>query len=176
MTMKTRLLLAGIALAGIAAFILSAGPSQASFLGDDLPAVVKKIAGEIKKGNAAEAKKLSAATVKNNKLIDEMSDLMHMYRPTDKGGLGIENDLKKANAKNAEEVANLVRAMAELTAAKGWAEPKGKRTKKAWNDFADEMRSAADGLAKAKTDKAATEAAGKVLNSCTRCHSVFKDS
>ncbi|MSQ94398.1 MAG: hypothetical protein EXR98_07560 [Gemmataceae bacterium] len=174
MTTKTRIWLAGITLTAIFALLQASADSYAQG-GDELPAVVKKIAAALKKGDADAAKKLTTATAKNVKLIDEISDLMHMYRPVDKGGLGIESSLKKATAKNAEDLANLVRAMADLSIAKGWADPKGKRTKKAWNDLNDEMRTAADGLAKAKNDKAAAAAAAKVTNTCNRCHTLFKD-
>lgn len=175
MTTKARLCIAGLTLASVATFILTAGNSQASLLGEDLPAVVKKIAAEIGAGKADQAKKLAEAAAKNKKLIEEISDLMHMYRPSDKGGLNIEADLKKASAANAKDLGNRVQAMADLTIAKGWADPKGKRTKKAWNDFTEEMRTAGAGLAKAKNDAEAKAAATKVTNACTRCHTIFKD-
>jgi hypothetical protein len=149
--------------------------SASSEGGDELPAVVKKIAASIKKGDVDGARKLAKATAANPKLIEEIPDLMHMYRPTDKGGLGIEKALKKTTAKEADELGNQVIAMAELTLAKGWPKDQGKRTKKAWNEFTEEMRAAAQDLAKAKNDKAAYAAATKVNNACTRCHTVFKD-
>lgn len=174
MTTKTRIGIAGIAL--VAAFgLIYVSQATSAEGGDDLGKIVKDIAKSIKKGDNDAAKKLAAATAKNPKLIDEIPDLMHMYRPSDKGGLNIENDLKKATAKNADELANLVRAMAELTIAKGWDKNQGKRTKKAWNDLTEDMRKAADGLAAAKNDTAAATAASKVTGSCKRCHDIFKD-
>src|ERR1022692_2963945 len=114
MMTKSRVGLAAVLLlAGFGLIVLS-GPSKAE-VGKDLPTTVKGIAVEIKKGNDAGAKKMATAAAKG---IDEISDLMHMYRPTDKGGLGIEAMLKKATPKNAEEAANLTLAMAELTLAK----------------------------------------------------------
>lgn len=79
------------------------------------------------------------------------------------------------NGKNAEDVGNFVRAMAELTQAKGWAMNFRTRTKKAWSDNTEELRMAAEGLAKANNDKAAFAAASKVIACCNRCHSTFKD-
>src|ERR1017187_6875243 len=66
----------------------------------DLPAIVKTMADLFKKGDTDSARKLAAATSKDPMLIDEITDLMHLYRPTNKGGLGIETALKKANGKN----------------------------------------------------------------------------
>ena len=173
MTTSLRAPLTSIALAAV--FGLTYISTCSAEVGDDLPAIVKKIAASFQKGDVAGAKKLAAATAKNEKIIDDIPDLMHMYRPADKGGLEIEKRLKKPAVKDAEELGNQVIAMAELTVAKGWAKDQGKRTKKAWNEFAEEMRGAAQDLAKAKTDKAVASAATKVNNACTRCHTVFKD-
>jgi hypothetical protein len=171
MNTKSRIGLAVVlAMTGFGLIVLS-GPSQAE-VGEDLPKVVKKIAAELKKGNDAGAKKMAVAAARK---IDEISELMHMYRPEDKDGLGLEAALKNATPKNAEELGNLTRAMAELTLAKGWDEPKGKKTKKAWNDFTMEMSAAAKDLAKAKDAAAVTKAATKVNDTCARCHSIFKN-
>lgn len=174
MTTKIRIGIAGIALAlGFGLIYVSQATSAEG--GDDLGKVVKEIAKSIKGNDAAGAKKLAEKTAKNPKLIEEIPDLMHMYRPTDKGGLNIENDLKKVTAKNASELGHLVLAMGELTLAKGWEKNQGKRTKKAWNDLTEAMNKAGADLAKAANDKAATVAAGKVTASCKHCHDVFKD-
>jgi hypothetical protein len=175
MTTKARIWLAGITLVAGFGLIYVSTPTQAAAQAKDLPSAVKDIAAEIKNGKADAAKKLAAATAKNVKLIDEISDLMHMYRPSSKGGLEIENNLKKATVKNAVELGNLVNAMAELTIAKGWPENKGKRTKKAWNDFTEEMKDASIQLAKSTKPADVKTAAEKVTAACNRCHSIFKD-
>lgn len=174
MTTFARSLLAGITLLAIFAGLQSPGDSYAQGAGD-LPAEIKKIAAALKKGDTDGAKKLAAATAKNVKLIEEMSDLMHMFRPVDKGGLGIEKNLKKLAVKDAQDLGNLSAAMAEIILAKGWTKDQGKKTKKAWNDYGEEMRIASAGLALAKDAAAVTAAATKVNNACTRCHNVFKD-
>src|ERR1017187_8209671 len=110
MTTNIRLGIAGTTLVALFGLIYVSAPSHAAAGADELPATVKKIAAMIKKGDTDAAKKLTEATAKDKKLIDEISDLMHMYRPEDKGGLGIANSLKKATVKNADELANLVRA------------------------------------------------------------------
>jgi hypothetical protein len=174
MTTKVRIWIAGITLLAMFALIYLSGPSYAHGQ-DDLAQTVKKIAVAINKGDNDGAKKLAAATAKNAKLIDEISDLMHMYRPKDKGGLGIEKALKNPAPTDAQELGNLVNAMAELTLAKGWPMDEGKKTKKAWNDFAAELRAAGQQLAKANDAKGVTAAATKITNVCNRCHSLFKE-
>ncbi len=174
MTTKIRMGIAGITFLMMAGLVYTASASFA-LEGADLPKTVKDIAAAFKKGDAAGAKKLAAATAKNPKLIDDIGDLMLMYRPSDKGGLGLENSLKKATLKNADELAYLTIAMAELTVTKGWDKPNAKRTKKAWNDFSEELRAAGEELAKAKNAKSVAEAATKVNNVCGACHLKFKD-
>jgi hypothetical protein len=171
MMRKSRIGLAAVLTTTGFGFICLAGTSEANY-GDDLGKTVKKIAAEIKKGNEASAKKMAKAAVLK---IDELSEIMHLYRPTDKEGLGIENELKKPTAKDGAELGNLVRAMAAVTAAKGWEEDMGKRNPKAWAQFTSKMDDAAKNLAKAKSAKEVTEAATKVLDSCDACHKVFKN-
>lgn len=169
-----RVSLIGFTVAALLGLTLASASSSMEG-GDELPATVKKIAAAYKKGDADAAKKLAAATAKNVKLIEEIPDLMHMYRPLDKGGLGIEKALKKLEVKDAAEIGFYVVAMAELTVAKGWPKDQGKRTKKAWNEISEEMRAAAQDLAKAKNEKAVAATARKVENACNRCHMIFKD-
>jgi cytochrome c556 len=172
MMTKSRIGLAAVlSVAGLGLIVLSA--RSEAIAGDDLAKKVKAIAALIEKGKDADAKKSAQTAAKK---IDEMSELMGMYRGEDKGGIGIEPGLKKATLKDAKELANLTRAMAELTRAKGWDEPSGKKTKAAWNGFTDRMEKAAKELAAAKTDAEVTKAAGKVTDSCSACHMVFKNN
>lgn len=174
MRTKIRCWIIGTTLAAGIGLVYWCGPVQA---GDpkDLPSVVKDIAKSLKAGNLDAAKKVAAATVENRKLIDETSDLMHIFRPTDKGGLGIEKELKKPNVKDAERLGNLSAAMAELILAKGWPKDQGKRTKKGWNEYAETMRAASLDLAKANNAQKVTAAATKINNSCVGCHAIYKD-
>ncbi len=71
---------------------------------------LRDIAAEFKKGRDDNANKLAVAAAKN---IEEISDLMELFRPVNKGGLGIGTKLKalaKApNAKDATELGHLSR-------------------------------------------------------------------
>jgi hypothetical protein len=173
MMTKSRIGLAAVlTVAGFGLIVLSARSYAEA--GDDLAKKVKAIAAQIEKGNDADAKKSAKEAAKK---IDEMSDLMGMYRTEEKGGIGIEAGLKKATLKDAKELANLTRAMAELTLAKGWDEPAtAKKNKNAWNAFTQRMDKAAKELAAAKTDGDVTKAADKVTQSCSACHMVFKNN
>lgn len=55
----------------------------------DLRENVRNIAKLFKDKNVTGAKKLAQLTARDPKLIEEIPDLMHMYRPVDKGGLSI---------------------------------------------------------------------------------------
>jgi hypothetical protein len=189
---------AGITLAAIAGLI---GMSEASFVeGEkDIKGTVAKIADALKAGDKETAKKLATAAAKN---IDEIGDVMHMFRPREKGGMGIGPKVFGTNkAKDGIEItlrdlardvpANVAKqsdaleaagyyiaAIAELTAAKGWAKDSGKKTKKAWNEYSEEMTNLGIAFAKAANGKGAQQmktAAAKLNENCNRCHSLFKE-
>jgi hypothetical protein len=171
MTTTVRLWIAGVAFTAALCLVYVASPAYA--LGDkDLQKTVKDIAAAFKKGNAEEATKMA---VKSAKGIAEVADLMEMYRPVNKGGLGLENNLKKPTVKNAEELGNLAAAMAELTLAKTpEKDAGGGKTKAAWVEYTKQLREGSLELAKAKDAKAVKTAAEKVNNACAACHSKFK--
>jgi hypothetical protein len=154
----------------------------------------------IKKGDDAAAKKMAAALAKGIG-EDELGDLMHMFKPRIKGGLGV-GEVKGPNpAKDGIEVmirdyardvpgnvgkqaANLettgywIAALAQVTHAKAPKRDIGKKTIKAWNEYSSDMHKAGIAFAKAAAGKGAQEiktAASKVYSSCNNCHSVFKD-
>jgi hypothetical protein len=168
---KSRIALAAVLTMTGFGMIALAGSTKTSY-GDDLAKDIKKIAAEFKNGKEDSAKKMAKAAAEK---VDELSEIMHLYRPTDKDGLGIEGSLKKATPKDAVELANLTRAMAAVTLAKGWEENKGKKNSKAWRQFTGNMDDAAKNLAKAKSADDVTKAANKVLDACDACHKVFKN-
>jgi hypothetical protein len=200
MTTKVRLGIAGIALAAGFASIYLSSPSYAG--GDkDLKTVVRKIADAIKKGDKEGAKKLAAAAVKNKNLVDEITDVMHMFRPRKKGGMGIgekagSNPVKDGieitlrdlgrdvpgnvgkQAEALETTGYWIAAISELSTAKGWPKDQGKKTKKSWNEYSEEMSKLGVSFAKAAAGKGAGEiktAAAKLNENCNRCHSIFKE-
>ncbi len=197
MAAKVRYLMVGItsvAVLGLAYLSVAAAAQE----GKDIPATVKKIAELIKKKDDAGAAKVAAAAGKN---IEELSDLMHMFRPRNKGGLGVGDkamanptkdgievylrdlarDVPATVAKQAEALETTgywIAAMADLSHAKAPTKDQGKKTKKAWNTYSADMREAGIAFAKAATGKGAQEiktAAAKVNASCNNCHSIFKD-
>jgi cytochrome c556 len=198
MTAKLRLFIVAVVLAGVAGLLFTAGPTQAQGEGKDVPATVRKIADMIKAKNHDGAAKTAAAAAKN---IEELPDLMSMFRPRNKGGLGIgekamanpskdgievflrdlARDVPGNVAKQAEALETTgfwIAAMGELSIAKAPAKDQGKKTKKAWIGWSTDMREAGIAFAKAAQSKGAQEiktAAGKVNATCNNCHSVFKE-
>ena len=82
------------------------------------------------------------------------------------------------DAKNNEEAASWIAALAELTAAKPEFRPMGKKTMADWNKKAAMFRAEADVFAKAIADrdlKAVQKGAQAVLATCTNCHIVYKE-
>ena len=198
MTSKVRWWVAGVTFAAVCGLVYVSSPSQANEGDKDLEASVKKIAGAIKSGDTAGAKKMAEASAKK---IDEVSDLMHLFR-TRKGGLGygskvgtnpatdgLEKKIQEftkavppavASQKDLNmEAATWIAALADLTLAK--TPPKdgpGGKTKKAWIGWAKDLRDAADEFSKASAagnGAAMSKAANKLNNACLSCHSKFKE-
>jgi hypothetical protein len=196
MTTKVRLAIASVMLAATLALASSAtsgGPEKA------VGAAVEKIGDAIKKGDADATKKL-AAKASGMKEIEDNADLMHLFKPRNKGGMGwgskaganpatdglekrVQEYAKNVKANEAtdpnnEEAGRWIAAMAEMiklrVPAKDMA---GGKTKKAWSEFADATREAADGFTKAAAGKNAATikgAADKLNTTCLNCHSKFK--
>jgi hypothetical protein len=156
------------------------------------------IADALKKGNADDAKKLAAAAAQ--KLTN--AQLMHLYKPRNKGGMGYSSTAGKNPATDGlekkiqefakgvpqnlvaqvaanEEAALWMAALAEITLAKAPAKngPQGK-TIKAWTDWSNDLRKASTDFAKAAAAKDAKDMskhAAKMYSTCVACHSKFKD-
>jgi hypothetical protein len=160
---------------------------------------IKKLSEVVKKGNADDTKKAVAEAAKK---FAEPSELMHMYRPRKKGGMGwgategknpaadglekkIQEFAKGVPATAANDVANNVEAgqwmvaLAEIT--KSMAPTKdaaGGKTKKAWIGWSEELRDASNTFIKAAEAKKGTDmakAASKINSLCINCHSKFKE-
>jgi hypothetical protein len=200
MTTQLRILVAGSMLTAVFGLVFLSGPSQAA--GEkDLKSTVRKIADAIKKGDKDGAKAMAAAAVKDKGLVEEIADIMHMFRPRNKGGMGIGEKAGPNPAKDGIEItlrdlgrdvpANVAKqaealettgywisAIAELSSAKGWDKDSGKKTKKAWTQYSDEMSKLGVDFAKASAGKGAQQiksAAAKLNENCNRCHSIFKE-
>lgn len=199
MTTKVRMCIAGITLAAVFGLISMSGPSFAQGK-KEVDVAVKEIADELKKGDKAKAKKLADQAAKN---LDEISDMMHLFRPRNKGGLGVgpmqlanpakdgievmirdlARDVPGGIAKQAaalEAMGYYIAAMGELANAAVVKAPTGggKKTKKAWTEMSEDMRVLGLAFAKASAAKGAQEiktAASKVNANCNKCHSIFKE-
>jgi hypothetical protein len=167
----------------------------------DMKINVKNIAALLKAGNSAGATKLAQATVKAGiRDIDDIADLMHLYKPRNKGGIGwgpkpqpnpaadglergvlnfakqiAPNDLRET-ARN-EEAAYSIAAMAELTAAAAPAFNGKPNIAKDWVAKAERVRGAAFDLAKASAAANANgmrNAAANTIEACVSCHAKYK--
>ncbi len=193
MATKIRLWIACATIVAVVGFVTFASTSNA---GDakDMKGSIAKIGEMIQKGDDAGAKKTAAALAKG---ADELGDIMHMFRPRNKGGMGFGKVAVGANpAKDGLEVAlrdiareganfakqgdaivvsgHWIAALADVINAKGFDKYTAKKTKKSWEQYSNEMRVAGLDFAKAKGVDAKA-AAAKVNASCNNCHSIFKD-
>lgn len=155
-------------------------------------AVVEKIAAAVKQGDMATAKKLAAAYAKK---ADGVEDVMEVFKPKNKGGIGfgkgatdgIEKALRAAardgakakDAANYEEAAYVITAVGLITDAYAPnVKESAKKKRKNWEKASHDMNEAAEGMVKAAKSKAAADlktAATRVNNACTACHADFRE-
>lgn len=194
MTTKVRMMIAGVTLVAVFALVSLTGPSYAQG-GKDLKSSVAKVADAIKKGDKDGAAKLAKDAAKG---IEDIGDLMHLFKPRNKGGLGVGSKPGPNTAKDGiefmireyardvpakpvaglEDTGYVIAALAEISAAKGWDKDQGKKTKKNWATWNADMRAAGLEFAKAGATNAGAQikaAATKVNNTCVTCHNVFKE-
>ena len=147
-------------------------------------------------------KKMAEAAAKNKKLIDEMTDLMHMFRPRNKGGHRRARRRSRTRRRTASKSSSAtwpatfraastskpsawkmgyyIAALGELSDAAVSKAPVGggKKTKKAWarnvHRHARPWHRLRQGL-RGKGAEVIKTAADKVNANCNRCHSIFKD-
>jgi hypothetical protein len=164
--------------------------------GDGVKGDVQKIAAAVKSGDMAGAKKMAAAVANKT---EDLEDVMHLFATKKKGGIawegakdpdGIElkiREVARDGPKNLSKEASQLQDMTNNTIAIGlvaeaWSpkiKDKGKQTRKAWDAYAADMLTAANGMSKALKGKGAAEvksAATKLNNSCTACHADFRNN
>jgi hypothetical protein len=159
---------------------------------------VDKIAAAFQKKDGPGGKKLAAEWAKKV----ETKDLMSLFKPRDKKGLGvgakageikpdcIETKLRELATFPMEEKqvameADALRtmafrsvALAEVIAAKCPDKDNGKKKRKDWLEWTEELRLAALEMATAAKDKSAgtiNNAAVKMEKACQKCHEAFRD-
>jgi hypothetical protein len=159
-------------------------------------AVLKLVDAMNKRGNVQG--QLAAITKK----FDELEPLMWVYKPRKKQGIGMgkngEDDIEltlgkignpRAKAKlNAQKLAlmkadliksgELSKAIAEIAKQDKYVQQYGKKNVAKWKGYTDDMMKGADGLIKATKAgnvKQVTDAAQILSESCTSCHSEFRE-
>jgi len=188
-------LVGGLAVLGL--LFIIAGPGSAG--GEaELAGKVNKIADAFQKGDAAGAKAQASALAK----ATELEDVMHLFRPRKKKGIGVGDKagaitpdgieqqlialgrdappaalLAKEGAA-LERMGHVTAAIGEFTIAKAPEKDMGKKKAKDWVTWATEMRDASLDFAKvARGGNPASvhKAAAKVNAACNNCHSVFRE-
>jgi len=184
----------GMAAATVAAVLGMSYLASEGSAGDskEVNAAIDKIVAALKKGDMPGAK--SAA---NEAKKFDLEEVMDVFKIKKKGGRawpgaketdGIEakyrevaRDGDKNAAKNAamyEEIALTTAAVGLIAEAKAPEKDSGKKLRKNWVQWSQDMQEGAHALAKAAQSKAAAEvksAATKVNNSCNACHSDFRN-
>ena len=131
--------------------------------------------------NKGEAKAMDVADLSKKAELD-IEELMYQFKKIEVGGLGIEKEIKD-NAKKPALNADKMSALAtRVLIVADYSEEvhvafDAKKTKKAWDGFNKDMRTAAIDLKKAaevKDKKKLQAAFDKLDRSCTACHEVMK--
>jgi hypothetical protein len=116
----------------------------------------------------------------------ELELLMRMFSSDKTGGFSMEKaledlvDLKGLDAAQLEKtslVGQKIVFMAKMAHAYGPESDQGKKTKKVWNELANEMETTAGeftAAALAKKDAEVIRLANKLTGTCTKCHDVFR--
>ena len=184
---RTRLGLGSIVLAGlVSAVVLSqSGAGENKALRDG----VDKVAASIQKGDKDAAKKDAEAIAKK---IEDLADLMDLFKPTKKGGIGFDDktgieqmlqglgrdapsgaSLKK-NAEGLQKMAYRTAAMALITHERPVSKASSGGARKEWNGWSDDIVEGSIKLAAAAKAMGAADvktAAAKINAACNSCHS-----
>lgn len=158
---------------------------------------VTKIAELIKKGDKDGADKAAQAFAKK---LDSLEEVMHLFKPRKKGGLGVGKpgevtpdgiELKivqmkrdaptpttlKKEAAALEEMGYLTAAIAAITKHAAHTNDKAKKGGKDWIEWSVEMQEASVKLAQAAKAQGGQElktATSKVDGACNACHSKYR--
>jgi hypothetical protein len=189
------------AAAGVVAVVslvfLLAGAGSA---GDEkaLAEKILKIADLIEKGDDAKAKQEAKVLAKNT----ELEDVMHLFRPRKKKGIGVgekagaitpdgieqlilalgrdepSQAMVTKDAKALQRVGYVSAAIGEFATAKPPEKDMGEKKVSKWLQWSKEMREAAVAFARSvntKSPAAVHKAAMKLNDSCNNCHTVFRE-
>ncbi|MCI0638058.1 MAG: hypothetical protein L0Y72_04850 [Gemmataceae bacterium] len=196
---QVRIWAVGLALLSLVGLVYLAGTISA---GENKMYVdgVKKIADLLRKGDKDGAAK-EAASFSKKIGEDGLVEVMYLFKLRKKGGWGVGDKagvitpdgielkliglardgitpatLKKESAA-LEEMGHVISAIGEVARQFPPKMDKGKKTKKDWLAWTDDMRATGIKLAEASKAKGAQDvktAAAKLNNSCNLCHSMFR--
>ncbi len=195
MTKQAQFWALAAALVALAA-LYSAGPGAASDEKETRDAV-GKIADALRKGDKDGAVKLAGALAQN---LDSVEEAMDLFKLRKKGGFGVgkagsvtpdgielkllaldKRGLAAAALANEaaalEEMAYRIAAVAEVARLKPPARDEGKKLKKNWLSWAEDMKAGSLKLAEAAQTKTAAgikTAAAKIVAACNACHGDFR--
>ncbi len=189
---RVRVWTAAATLAALIGLIYAANSSSAGEENKALKASVMKVAGAIKAGDMALAKKLATPI---GKKAESMEDVMGLFGPKKSGGFGfgpgptdgIDRKLREvmrdgAKAKDAplfEDAAYKIAAVGLIAEGHtGNVKENAKKKRKDWERWSEDMVKGSFGLAKAAKTKSPAEiktAVSKLYNNCTTCHGTFKE-
>jgi soluble cytochrome b562 len=196
MSKQARVWLAGVVVFAFGLGLLLAGFGRAGDV--DVKGDIIKIAKALEKNDKGIAKKNVEALAKG---IDDVYDMMWLFKPRAKKGLGVgpkpgavtpdgielklislgRDSLGAATlnkeARAIEEMAYVAAAIAQVTIAKVPPKDEGKKKRKDWIEWSTDMHDTALKLAQAAKMKAAGDVktlASKLNNACNSCHSVFR--
>ena len=185
----------------IAAFLavaLVAANKATAYDEKETAAAIKDVVALAKDAEEGKVDEAKAKAIK--KKFEDLNTVMHIYKPREKGGLGVGpkakgdgieiklNNLGKralSAMQATKEKDDLIMvgkvnvAMAEVTKLYAPTKPKGGKGAKEWNGFSDEMKKASLELiaaAKKGEPDAIKKAANNLNNSCNSCHSDFRDN
>lgn len=185
---------AGSAMVVMAGWVYLAGSSHAADEADPKAGVLK-IAAAIQKGDLAGADAQAKALAKK---VEELGDVMDVFKKRDKGGVGV--GLKKGvaipdgielmiakmgrdapspseakkGAEAFEHMGTVIAAVAKITKSKPPAKVKGND----WNNRCDQLFASGLKLSAAAKDHAAADLktiAHKIKDTCDACHSKYKN-
>ena len=194
---KARILIAGALVAALSGAMLLSNPSGA---GENkaLRDSIDKIADALKKGDKEGAKKQAEAL---SKKLEDVYEAMDLFKPRKKNGFGVGEKpgavmpdgieqmlLKigrdapaaatlKKDGEAFEQLGYRTAAIGLIAHAKTPAKDKGKQLRKDWIEWTNEMVDngiALAAAAKAKGPQDVKGAAVKLNNSCSSCHTMFR--
>ena len=198
MTMTYRIGFAGGALVlALAGLVYVAAERGGAGEAKGLAGEVRKISAALKKGDKEGAEKLAKGVAKMAEEGDGIADVMHLFKLRTKKGLGVgetksaKNDGIEAKlreigrdapvgiAKDAAALEQLGYDTAAIAVISEVMAPKdqGKKTRKEWVQWSQDMREQGIALAQAAKAQGAQDvkaAAVKVNNTCNACHSIWR--